>query len=226
MEALSIFIGLIGLVIAVLIGYLAFNNARKNGVSLLTGISAVAALVIVFVGFSIGGSFGQVSSGHIGLQRSFGGFTGKVFQPGLYTTTPILTSVDDVDVQNQHKNMDTNIITRDNQNVPLHISINYNLQQNPAAIVKTLTYIGDDYYSKAIESQFIAATKQVGSQYNLTDFNSKLDVASNQILADTERRVRQIQGSDAIAVTQVSIKGLDLSDAYKHSIEQKVIAQQ
>ena len=58
MEALSIFIGLIGLVIAVLIGYLAFNNARKNGVSLLTGISAVAALVIVFVGFSIGGSFG------------------------------------------------------------------------------------------------------------------------------------------------------------------------
>jgi len=218
--------GIIGFVLAVLIWAGAFLGARKNGVKPATFIFGVVGLAVWLIGTTIGSSFGQINSGEIGLQRAFGGFTGKVFNQGLYTTTPVITSVDVIDVQNQHQNLDMNVLTRDNQSVPMHISINYNLSQDPTLIIKTITANGDNYWERAIESQFVAAARQISSQYNLTDLNQHLDIVSNQILADTERRVRQVKGTDAIQLTQVSIKGLDLSDEYKKAIEDKVIASQ
>ena len=225
MEVVSLLTGFVGLVIAVFICLYAWKKAQTQGVQPLTVVLGLVAVVVVFIGFSIGSSFGQVDSGHVGLQRSFGGFTGKVFQPGLYSTTPVVTSVDIVDVQNQHQNVDTTILTTDNQNVPMHVSINYNLSQNPADIIATLTANSDDYWTRAIESNFIAATKQIASQSTLTYLNQHLDVISNKILADTVRRVNQVKGTQAIQITQVSIKGIDLSDSYKDAISQKVVAQ-
>lgn len=230
MEVLKFLTGGVGLIVAIVILYavvMSIVRSKDKMPNVMHGIGAIIAILIAVLGFSISDSFGQVDAGTLGLQTSMGKFTGTIFQPGMFMTTPVVTGVRIVDVGNQHQELPKQImLTKDQQSVPVDASINFNLSQNPKALITTTQFIGDNYYDKAIESQFVAALKAVIANYTFAQINTNLDKITNEVATDTERRVRQIQYTDAIQIQQVSIKQITPSQDLADAIERKVVAQQ
>ena len=226
MAALSFIVGLVGLVIAALLVYGAFLSIKKNGFGILPIGLGVVAIFVAFIGFTIGGSFGQIENGEIGLQKDFGGFTGKSFLPGLYTTPPVTTSVEVVDITTHTSTVQQTITTNDQQVIPIEAKITYNLDQNPAHLIKTMTFIGPEYYKIAVEAQVEGALKAKLSPYKYPDLNQNLDTASRLVQQDTETRISQIQGTDAIHIAQVTLTQVNPTEAYKQAGEAKAIASQ
>lgn len=236
MGFISFVVWAIGAAIAAGLFYFAYLNAVKTttvsgnynqktiSVGLPSVIYVVLALVTFVCGMGVSSSFGEIEAGHLGLQRQYGAFTGKVFQPGLYSTTPFITSVDVVDTRVQQNEVDATPVTKDQQSVPMKISINYALSSNNAQIIDLLNNNQDDYYKNAMEPALAGSIRAVTTNYRLPDLLDNRDQVQNQIVQEFTNRLHQIKGTSAIQIELVTVKDITLDPNYQEAVQKKNVA--
>jgi regulator of protease activity HflC (stomatin/prohibitin superfamily) len=177
---------------------------------------AVLALVILIVLF---GSFGAISAGHKGVRTQFGAVIGSI-NPGLYFKVPIIQGVEDMNVQTQKEQVDSEAASSDLQNVSTKIALNYNLY--PDKVQELFSKIGNDYKSRIIDPAIQEAVKAATAKYTAEELVTKREAVKDEIQVALTSRL----ATEFIQVSQVSIVNFDFSTSFNTAIEAKVTAEQ
>lgn len=176
----------------------------------------VLLLLVLLLGF---GSCAVVDPGHRGVRVSLGKVDPTPLGEGTAFKLPLVTTIHEVNVQQQTVTGDTPCFSKDLQTVKVKYALLYRV---PESQVVTLyqQYKGDPY-TTLVEPRLQEALKQVTAVHPAEEMVQKRDVIRSAALEKVKASV-----GDVITVVDLSIMNIDLSDQLEHAIEQKMVKQQ
>jgi regulator of protease activity HflC (stomatin/prohibitin superfamily) len=192
---------------------------------------AVIALITLIL---IGGIFGSVAAGEIGIRTRFGEVTGIVNQ-GLYMKIPFIESVTILDTRTRTINYDKNGnegdsadsssltgASKDLQDVSIGVMVNYRLDAQKAENIFNQYRTNENFESNVIEPIIRETVKSVSAQYTAEELVTKRLEYSDKVTALLSERFLT---KDSI-LERFSITNFEFSKAFSQAIEAKVTAVQ
>ena len=218
--AIKLLAVLIPLAIIVVLGFKYYTDelgqvkikARPPG--LLIGI--IVFVVGVFVSLAIG----QVEAGSRGVVLKFGAVTGRVLNEGFYFITPVLETVQIMDVQIQKFESPARAASKDLQDVTTEVTVNYKL--NPTEVDTVYQTLRTDYVSRVLVPAIEESVKAVAANFDAEELITKRPM----VRTDIENTLKEKIGPFGIMVEAVSITDFQFSQVFAQSIEAKVVAVQ
>src|SRR3989338_3769180 len=127
-----VFIKLLVVLIAIAIGLFLIVKVKKGKGYEETGITfrpggILAGVGLIIVAFLINGAIGQIPAGYRGVVLQFGAVTSETKGEGLYFITPIVNSVERMDVQTHAYEAEAGAASKDLQDVHTKVTLNYGL---------------------------------------------------------------------------------------------------
>ena len=181
---------------------------------------AAALLILLFVPATLNSAFGQVPTGHRGVVLQFGAPTGEVKPEGLYTITPILQSVQLMNVQIHAHKAPASAASKDMQNVDTEITLNYRLEAD--AVATTYRDLGRDYEARIITPSVQEAVKAITARYDA----EQLITMRTAVRDGIETMLRERLARHHILLDQLSITNFQFGKAFAEAIEAKQVALQ
>jgi regulator of protease activity HflC (stomatin/prohibitin superfamily) len=130
-------VGLIILTLILAIGITVYNQTDGRSQSRI-GIRPVGAFVgaVLFIGaIFLSMAVGQIDSGSIGVVTRFGAVTGRTIEAGFYFVTPLVESVEVMDLQTRKYQEPWSAGSKDLQEVNTTVAVNYKLEPSRVAEV-------------------------------------------------------------------------------------------
>jgi len=187
--------GMIGTVIAVIVGLL--------------------ALVI------LGGSFYTIDAGERGVVLRNGKVVGTA-EPGLSFKLPIVDSVREITVQTQARVYEKVMVySRDQQSAELYISVNYRLPADQVQTIYTEYGGKDGVMTRLLDRQVPEEVKNVFGRFNAVTAIQERERLSKEV----QEAIQRATTNPVLIVESVQIENIDFSDAYEQSIEQRMLAE-
>lgn len=187
------------------------NGARLR---ILTGL--------VSASLSIGaGGCATVGPGRVAvLWRASDGTQARTYGEGLYAVAPWNDfSVYDLRSMNRDEILD--VIAVNGLSMKLDASVRFHL--DPAEVVRLQTEIGPEYYHTIVEPVLRSEARRVFGRYTPEEiYSTKRDLIEREI---REGLRAKIQGKH-IVLEAVLIRNVELPDAIRHAIDQKLAAEQ
>jgi regulator of protease activity HflC (stomatin/prohibitin superfamily) len=182
----------------------------------------------------IGGTFGSVAAGEIGIRTRFSKVVGIVNQ-GLYVKIPFVESVRILETRTRTINYDQNGnegdtrdsssltgASKDLQDVSIGVMVNYKLDAQKAENIFNQYRTNANFESNVIEPIIRETVKSVSAQYTAEELVTKRLEYSDKVSALlTERFITK----DSI-LERFSITNFEFSKAFSTAIEAKVTAVQ
>jgi regulator of protease activity HflC (stomatin/prohibitin superfamily) len=182
----------------------------------------------------IGGTFGSVAAGEIGIRTRFSKVVGIVNQ-GLYVKIPFVESVKIMETRTRTINYDKNGqegdsvdsssltgASKDLQDVSIGVMVNYKLDAQKAENIFNQYRTNANFESNVIEPIIRETVKTVSAQYTAEELVTKRLEYSDKVSALlTERFITK----DSI-LERFSITNFEFSKAFSTAIEAKVTAVQ
>jgi len=208
-----------GVALAILISYRAFSAwLRKEGAMPLPWLAFVEAAAVFLLAGALASSFGEVPAGFRGVVLRFGGTTGEVKQPGLYTVTPFITTVVLMNVQVQSYTTDAAAASKDLQNVQTRVTLNYNI--DPADVVDVYNRLNQDYQDRIIAPAIQEETKAATAQFTAEELITRRPEARDQLDKFLSTRLTAF----GMHIAAMSITNFEFSKEFSDAIEAKVVA--
>jgi regulator of protease activity HflC (stomatin/prohibitin superfamily) len=187
--------GMIGTVIAVIVGLL--------------------ALVV------LGGSFYTIDAGERGVILRNGKVVGTA-EPGLGFKLPIVDSVKEITVQTQARVYEKVMVySRDQQSAELYISVNYRLPADQVTTIYTEYGGKDGVMTRMLDRQVPEEVKNVFGRFNAVTAIQERERLSKEV----QEAIQKATTNPVLIVESVQIENIDFSDAYEQSIEQRMLAE-
>jgi regulator of protease activity HflC (stomatin/prohibitin superfamily) len=187
--------GMIGTVIAVIVGLL--------------------ALVI------LGGSFYTIDAGERGVVLRNGKVVGTA-EPGLSFKLPIVDSVREITVQTQARVYEKVMVySRDQQSAELYISVNYRLPADQVETIYTEYGGKDGVMTRLLDRQVPEEVKNVFGRFNAVTAIQERERLSKEV----QEAIQRATTNPVLIVESVQIENIDFSEAYEQSIEQRMLAE-
>jgi regulator of protease activity HflC (stomatin/prohibitin superfamily) len=187
--------GMIGTVIAVIVGLL--------------------ALVV------LGGSFYTIDAGERGVVLRNGKVVGTA-EPGLSFKLPIVDSVREITVQTQARVYEKVMVySRDQQSAELYISVNYRLPADQVENIYTEYGGKDGVMTRLLDRQVPEEVKNVFGRFNAVTAIQERERLSREV----QEAIQRATTNPVLIVESVQIENIDFSDAYEQSIEQRMLAE-
>jgi regulator of protease activity HflC (stomatin/prohibitin superfamily) len=187
--------GMIGTVIAVIVGLL--------------------ALVI------LGGSFYTIDAGERGVVLRNGKVVGTA-EPGLSFKLPIVDSVREITVQTQARVYEKVMVySRDQQSAELYISVNYRLPADQVETIYTEYGGKDGVMTRLLDRQVPEEVKNVFGRFNAVTAIQERERLSKEV----QEAIQKATTNPVLIVESVQVENIDFSDAYEQSIEQRMLAE-
>lgn len=177
-------------------------------------------IVVFVVLIIIGGSFGTVRAGQVGIKTRFSAVTGKVLNPGVYFKMPFIESVVKMDTQTQKEQATASAASKDLQTVSSQVALNYSI--DPAKASSLYQTVGVDYKSRIIDPAIQEAVKASTSQFTAEELVTKREEVRNQIKTHLDEKF----AGSGILVEGFSIIDFNFSPSFNQAIEAKVTAEQ
>jgi prohibitin 2 len=177
---------------------------------------AVLLLLAVVLGL---GSCTVVDPGHRGVRVSMGKVDPNPLGEGTAFKLPFVTTVHEVNVQQQTVGGETSCFSKDLQTVKVKYALLYRVPESQ--VVKLYQEYKGDPYESLVEPRLQEALKQVTAVHPAEEMVQQRDV----IRAAALEKVKQSVG-EVITVVDLSIVNIDLSDQLEHAIEAKMVKQQ
>jgi regulator of protease activity HflC (stomatin/prohibitin superfamily) len=220
------------LIVVLIVGCFAYALeplfSRTGGKMRLRGFVGAAVLAVLLV-FSLG--IRQIDAGHIGVVRQWGAVTNLVLNPGLSWTVPVMTSVDDVNVQTRSiriaddpntldRNEGYSAASKEQQDLFMNMTLNYHV--DPAQAASIIQNIGSDFEAKIVMPRYLDIPKSVTDDYptNIV-LNSRDEIRDKAMIL-----LRDALAPYGFVVENIAIENFSYSPEYNASIEAKQIAQQ
>lgn len=183
----------------------------------LTVLGVLVAIIIVL----IINPFTTIDAGERGVVLRWGGFEGRVFEPGLHIVIPIAESVVKMDVRsNKYIIEASEAYSKDLQVVNIESALLYQL--DPIEVGKIYQEIGTAFEEKVIQPSLEAAIKQTIAKYTAEEILAQRALVQGEI----ETAVRNSIAPRHIIATQYSMVNESFSPAFEAAIERKQIAEQ
>jgi len=133
-----------------------------------SGISAgalyiVAGVLVAVFGLCVGGMITQVEAGNVGLEKTFGGVTGKVYEPGLVIKAPW---VDVIPFNVQEQSVQQSIMGGSKDKLQYTADVSFVFKPDPAYAGYLYEEIGLNYQDVAISNQVRDKCREVFGQFD------------------------------------------------------------
>jgi prohibitin 2 len=179
-------------------------------------VLVVLLLLVLVLGF---GSCTVVNPGHRGVRVSMGKVDPAVLGEGTALKLPFVTTIHEVNVQQQTVSGETPCFSKDLQTVKVKYALLYRIPE--AKVVDLYQQYKGDPYESLVDPRLQEALKQVTAVHPAEELVQKRDVIRMAALAKVKETV-----GDMVNVVDLSIVNIDLSDQLEHAIEQKMVKQQ
>jgi regulator of protease activity HflC (stomatin/prohibitin superfamily) len=187
--------GLVGIVIAVLVGLIALTV--------------------------VGGSFYTVDQGERGVILRNGAVVGTA-EPGLGFKLPIVDSVREINVQTQARVYEKVMVySRDQQNANLQVSVNYRLATDQVEKIYSEFGGQDGIVTRLLDRQVPEEVKNVFGRFNAVTAIQERERLSREV----QESIQKAASNTMLIVESVQVENIDFSDAYEQSIEQRMLAE-
>ncbi len=181
-------------------------------------LSFAEGIFIFLVCAGIASSFGEIPAGFRGVVLRFGGTTGEVKQPGLYTVAPFITTVVPMNVQVQSYSTDAAAASADLQNVETKVTLNYSVDTDK--VVDIYNRLNQDYQDRVIAPAIQEATKAATAHFTAEELITKRPEARNLL----EKTLATRLGDFDMHIAAMSITNFQFSADFSNAIEAKVVA--
>lgn len=185
-----------------------------RGWGLAAGV-AIFLLVIMLVG-----AIGQIPAGYRGVVLNFGAVTSRTLNEGIYMVTPLVNTVEMMDVQTHAYEAEAGAASKDMQNVHTKVTLNYAL--DPTKANETYQTLRRDYLERIIKPAVQESVKATTARFNAEELITKRPVVKSEIeLALKDRLAVHGVLSETISITDFTFDPL-----FTKSIEEKMAAAQ
>ncbi len=176
---------------------------------------------IVLVGLTvIGGVFGTVGAGQLGVLLRFGAVTGEIKEEGLYYKIPFVDEVVLMSTQLQLYTAPGTSSSKDLQVVTTEITLNFQLAADQVGeIYRTMRR---DYQNRIIQPFVQEAVKSVTANYDAEELITQRPRVKDELQQMMTERLFPL----GINVVELSITDFQFTPAFQDSIEAKVRAVQ
>jgi regulator of protease activity HflC (stomatin/prohibitin superfamily) len=188
----------------------------ENSVGIFAGVFFVILLIgiiILIMGFD------TVKAGHVGVTNTFGEVGAVALEPGIHWTG-LTTSTIEVDVRNLKIEYETVAASKDLQNVPYKVAVNYQLK--PQSAVNMYKTVGTGYADVLLLPVIQQAVIASVAEYTAEEVTTRLPELTNKI---SEKIKSKFVDGD-IAILEVSTLEFDYSEKFNAAIEAKQEAEQ
>jgi regulator of protease activity HflC (stomatin/prohibitin superfamily) len=185
----------------------------KAIVAIAVGLVLISFLILV-------NPFVVVTAGHRGVVMNWGAVSQEIMGEGLHWRTPIVQSVQIMDVQIQKEEVAASAASKDLQELNAVVALNYHI--DPSKVNILYQSIGMDFTKRIIDPAIQEAVKASTAKFTAEEVITKRAAVKEDIKeALTIRLAREY-----IIVDEVSIKEFDFSKSFNDAIEAKVTAEQ
>jgi len=176
----------------------------------------VLCLGLVFSGCSI------VGPGERGVRITLGSVSEEAKAPGAYFWIPFLVGMENIDVQVQKADIESNAASKDMQDVHAHVAVNWSL--SPDKVVSTYKAIGDE---RAVETRILnPAVNEVMKAATAKRTAEEVLTKRLEMKKDIDEGLSARLSQYGITLHDVSIVDLKFSEGFSQAIEHKQIAEQ
>jgi regulator of protease activity HflC (stomatin/prohibitin superfamily) len=185
----------------------------------VSGFIATFFVVLIIGFFVLVIGFDTVGAGHVGVTNTFGEVGAVALEPGIHWTG-LTTSTIDIDVRNQKVEYETVAASKDLQNVPYKVAVNFQLK--PQGAVNMYKTVGIDYANVVLLPVIQQAVIASVAEYTAEEVTTKLPELTNKI---SEKIKSKFVDGDII-ILEVSTLEFDYSEKFNSAIEAKQEAEQ
>lgn len=180
----------------------------------------VPAVVILVVAAFILPAVGQVGAGQRGVVLEFGKVTPRILGEGIYVVTPLVNTVEIMDVQVHAHKVPATGASKDLQNVTTEITVNYALLPNGVANI--YRDLRRDYVERVLAPSVQESVKASTAQFTAEELITRRQDVKDMVQTTLAERLSHHQ----IRVDAVSVTNFEFSAEFNNAIEQKVTAAQ
>jgi prohibitin 1 len=177
-------------------------------------------LFICFVAFSMTSCM-VIRQGEVGVPRTFGKYSDKVYTSGLRSFNPFTSTIVKVSTQTENIEVAVDIPSREGLTIRSEVSILYNVVQRDAPDL--LRNIGMDFEETVILPVFRSAVADVTSKFYAKDMHSG---SRAQIEIEIRELMMKTMKDKGILIEAVLLKSIQLPRSLAKAIEDKLEAEQ
>lgn len=166
------------------------------------------------------GGWTTVPAGHRGVEIRMGKVTGRIFEEGFSTKTPLLVSVKDIEIRIQKEQIRTEGSSKDLQMVQIEAALNYHPKADRVADI--YRSVGEDYMKRVVDPAMQETIKSVLAQYTAEELVTKRELVRGGI----RKLLSEKLDGYGILVQEFNVVDFDFSKSFNEAIEAKVTAEQ
>lgn len=163
--------------------------------------------------------FTIINTGERGIVLNLG-VIDRVLEPGMHWRTPLVESVETIDVTTHKEQVAASAASKDLQSVSSKIAVNYTL--DATKVSEIWTQFRGDYQERVIDPAVQDSVKAATAKHTAEELITKREIVSAEILDNLKNKLSPYH----IIVSDVSIVDFDFSASFNASIEAKVKAEQ
>lgn len=177
-----------------------------------------AVIAACFVLATVLGGFYTIEQGYRGVVLRWGKVM-EVADSGLHFKIPFVDIVKRMSIRTQKAKLKLPVYSKDIQAADVEMSVNFALDASKVADI----YInaGTDYAERIVIPQLNSKPKDIFGKYNAVNIVQTREHLTAEIQHDLERQF----ASTGIIIQSVQLENIDFSDAYEHSVEERMKAE-
>lgn len=218
------FLSVLIVIVGFAIGFFAavkFAKDRHNEITLgVRPVGVVLGILVIVGAFILAGSIGQVSAGHRGVVLSFGAVTQETKGEGLYFVTPLVNTVELMDVQTHAYEAEAGAASQDLQDVHTKVTLNYTL--DPAKVNLVYQTLRHEYVERIIKPAVQESVKAIIAKFDA----EKLITQRPAVKAAIEAALKDRLALHGILSETISMTDFQFSRSFTDAIEAKQVAVQ
>jgi regulator of protease activity HflC (stomatin/prohibitin superfamily) len=183
--------------------------------------SSLKSIIVLLAMSSFVTSCAVVQQGEVGVKRTLGRYSDKVYTSGLRVFNPFVSTIVKVPVQTNNLEVQLDIPSKEGLTIRSEVSILYNIEPKKAPDV--LRNIGIDYEATIILPVFRSAVADISAKYFAKDMHT-----GNR--TDIEKNIRELMmetmKGKGIFIENVLLKSIQLPRSLSKAIEEKLEAEQ
>ena len=182
---------------------------------------ATLALPFFIVLMFLASSCTVVRQGEVGVKRTFGKYSDKIYTSGLKGYNPLTSTILKVPAQTIDLEVRMDIPSKEGLTIGSEVSILYNVE--PKKVPDLLRNLGVDYETSIVLPVFRSAVADISSKYFAKDMHSGNRGEIEKAIKDLMMKTMEGKG---ISVENVLLKSIQLPRTLSKAIEEKLESEQ
>ncbi len=183
--------------------------------------SYLKSLALLFTLGFLMSSCTVVRQGEVGVKRTFGKYSDKIFTSGLKGFNPFTSTIVKVPAQTINLEVRLDIPSKEGLTIGSEVSILYNIE--PKKVPDLLRNLGIDYEASVVLPVFRSAVADISSKYFAKDMHSGNRGEIEKAIKDLMMKTMDGKG---IFVENVLLKSIQLPRTLSKAIEEKLESEQ